>query len=659
MMESLFSKDTLNSLINHSNKLFQSQSQNNISDNFLKLSDSKIIQINNELNGIFNDQIKLPRIAVCGGQSSGKSSVLNSIITMNILPTGGEMVTRSPLTMELTPLQSGHDPCVEFGSYIVSDNKSNAWKPTKNIKVTYPEPTYDELTIIKNEIERITNVIAGTQKNISKQSINVKIFLPGIPNLTLIDLPGITQVACKDKGQPDDIKEQIENLIGEYIKSDETIILAVVPAREDVEADVGVGLIKKYDPNFSRSIGVLTKIDIMNQDTDVANYVKGTISKNLRMKFGYYLVRNRTNKELATISMKDGFDKEKSFFDSHIVYSKLGVMEKKQLGTGNLREKLVQILSEKIKECLPAITKQINEKYDNVCQELITMGPDIPRDKLGKQAYINHLIVNYFQKFTMILDGRDKDNYHVGRTTKEIFSNFRNTISGINPFDDMDIAYIENIAKNIEGNHMSFFIPSIAVFEACITDIKYKPVQKLLEPSLNCVKDNTRILMKMSSDILNNTRNEIYRYPNLVAYLENRIDQKIINFHSEKTLQYITDLINMEEAYIWTDSENFNKTMEDLMKDKMNKIDSNTIKTLLKKYYDTIKDNIKNNIPKAIMLHLINRLKSDILTEIMNKINMEEMIEFLEESGSVKIKRDELISWRERLGYARDKLMRL
>lgn len=657
MMESIFSKDTFNNLVSQTNLLFQQKLQNNIGDNLRKLSDSKIIQINNELNGIFNDQIKLPRIVVVGGQSSGKSSVLNSIVTMNILPTGGEMVTRSPLTMELTPLQTNQTPCVEFGTYIVSDNKSNAWKPSKTIKVSYPEPAFDELTMIKNEIERITNVIAGTQKNISRQSINVKIFLPGIPNLTLVDLPGITQVACKDKGQPDDIKEQIESLIGEYIKSEETIILAVVPAREDVEADVGVGLVKKYDPNFSRSIGVLTKIDIMNQDTDVASYVKGTISRNLRMRYGYYLVRNRTNKELSSISMKDGFERELNFFNNHLVYSKLGTVEKKQLGTSNLREKLVLILSEKIKECLPAITKQINDKYDVVCHELITMGTDIPRDKLGKQAYLNHLIINYFQKFTQILDGRDKENYNVGRTIKDLFTNYRNFICSINPINDMNVEYIENISKNIEGNHMSFFIPSIAVFEACVTDNQYKPVQKLLEPSINCVSDNTKILMKLSSDILNDTKNEIYRYPNLVNYLENRIDQQIITFHSEKTMQYVTNLINMEEAYIWTDSESFNKTMAELMKDKMNKIDSNTIKTLLIKYYDTIKDNVKNNVPKAIMLHLINRLKTDILTEIMNKIDMEEMIEFLEESGSVKARRDELISWRERLSYARDKLM--
>jgi GTP-binding protein EngB required for normal cell division len=642
---------------NYSNILFQNKSSsNNISDNLKKLADSKIIQINNELNGIFDDQIKLPRIVVVGGQSSGKSSVLNSIITMNILPTGSEMVTRSPLSIELTPLTGNNQSCIEFGNYIVSEGQSNAWRSIKNIKVSYPEPTFDELTLVKNEIERITNVIAGPNKNISRQPINIKIFLPNVPNLTLIDLPGLTQIACKDKGQPDDIKEQIELLIAEYIKSEETIILSVIAARNDVEADVGMGMVKKYDANFSRSIGVLTKIDLMNQDTDVAEYVKGTISKNLKMNYGYYLVRNRTNKEITSITMKEGFDKEMTFFNSHPTYSKLSPSEKTKLGTNNLRDKLVCVLSEKIKECLPAITRQINEKYESVVQELMTMGTEVPNDNIGKQAYINHLIINFYQKFTQILDGRDKENYNIGRSIKEGFIKYRKNINNINPVSEMDTKYIEDISKDIEGNHMTFFIPSIAVFETCITDAKHKPVQKLLEPSLQCVKENTQLLIKLSSDILSDSKNEIYRYPSFVAYLENKINNQIILYFSEKTIEYVADLINMEESYIWTESESFNNSINDLMKGKISNIDSNAIKILLGKYYDTIKENIKNNIPKAIMLHLINKLKQDILHEIMSKIDMKEVVSLLDESNDVKLKRDELISWRNRLLFAKEKL---
>ena len=57
-------------------------------------------------------------------------------------------------------------------------------------------------------------------------------------------------VACKDKGQPEDIKQQIKNLVGKYIKPRKTIILAVMAARSDLETDMGLDLIKKYDPTW-------------------------------------------------------------------------------------------------------------------------------------------------------------------------------------------------------------------------------------------------------------------------------------------------------------------------------------------------------------------------------------------------------------------------
>lgn len=621
-------------------------------DKFKQLSDSKVIQINNELNGIFNDQIKLPRIVVVGGQSSGKSTVLNNIITMNILPTGSEMVTRTPLCMELSPCDTAH---IEFGSYTVKSEKdNNVWKCIKSIKVTYPEATNDELATIKNEIERLTNIIAGKEKNISSQAITVKIFLPGVPNLTLIDLPGITQIACRDKGQPSDIKDQIEKLIGSYIKHEETIILSVIPARTDVEADVGVGLVKKYDPEFTRSIGVLTKVDLMNVDTDVSAYVKGDISKNLRMNYGYYLVRNRSNKEMTEITMAEGFDKEMQFFKEHRVYSTMNDHEKKKMGTTNLRDKLVCILTDKIKEYLPIVSKHINQKYSDTCKELMEMGVEVPTSSLGKQTYIHHLILNLSQKFVHSLDGLDKES-NIGRSIKDDFTKYKIKINCINPIDSFDTKYIDEISKNIEGNHMSFLLPSIGVFEACIRDERHKPIQKLLQPSLDCIRSNSKQLSSLLTDLLNSSKNEIYRYPKLVVYLENKIINQIILPYEEKTVEYVTDLINMEECYIWTDSETFQKNMTDIMKSKTS-IESNTIKTLLVSYYNTVKENVKNNIPKAIMLHLIAKLKNTLLNEIMNKIDNNEIIGLLEENGEVFAKRKELVEWKNKLEIAKAKI---
>jgi dynamin 1-like protein len=498
-------------------------------------------------------------------------------------------------------------------------------------------------------------LLAGNDKNISHNPIIVKIFLPNVPNLTLVDLPGITQVACKDKGQPEDIKEQIEKLIGSYIKSEETIILSIIPARTDVEADVGVGLVKKYDPDFNRSIGVLTKVDLMNVDTDVSSYVSGNISKNLRMNYGYYLVRNRTNKEMNEITMHDGFKKEQAFFQNHSVYSKMSDNDKKKMGTNNLRDKLVTILSNKIKELLPMISKQIVQKYTDTCKELIQLGSEIPQDQLSRQTYVHHLILNLSQVFIQAIDGMDKDNYNIGRHLKDNYIAYRDIINKLDPITEFDAKYIDNISKNVEGNHMSFLVPSISVFEACIRDEKYKPVQKMLHPSIECIRFTSKQLSTLVTELLNSPNSEIHRYPKLIAYLEYKIISNIIIPYEDKTNEFVRELIDMEESYVWTDSDQFKHNVSEMLKTKAI-FDNTTIKTLLTIYYNTVKDNIKNNVPKAIMLHLVLRLKKNLLNELMTKIDNNEICNLLEENTEIGLRRTQLSEWKEKLTIAKKKL---
>ena len=112
-------------------------------------------------------------------------------------------------------------------------------------------------------------------------------------------------VACTDKGQPKDIKDKIRHLVGSYINHKNTIILAVMPARTDLEADIALDLIKQYDPKGIRTIGILTKVDLMNDNTDIVKYLENNVSKDLQLKYGYYAVRNRTPKEAKLNTIKE------------------------------------------------------------------------------------------------------------------------------------------------------------------------------------------------------------------------------------------------------------------------------------------------------------------------------------------------------------------
>ena len=103
-------------------------------------------------------------------------------------------------------------------------------------------------------------------QGISSKPINLKIFSPNVLNLTLVDLPGLTKVAVGD--QPEDIEQQIKEMLYSYITQDNTIILAVTPANQDIANSDALKLAMEVDPKGERTIGVITKLDLMDERTD-------------------------------------------------------------------------------------------------------------------------------------------------------------------------------------------------------------------------------------------------------------------------------------------------------------------------------------------------------------------------------------------------------
>ena len=177
------------------------------------------------------------------------------------------------------------------------------------INIDFP-PTDEQKLEIRGMIKQLTNQYAGTGMNITDNPIYLRIYSPNIPNLSLVDLPGLTMVACTDKGQPKDIKDRIRNLVGSYIKNKSSIIMAVMPARTDIEADIALDLIKEHDPRCERTVGILTKIDLMNEGTDITHLLENKVSKDLQLGYGYYAIKNRNKIEMDTMNVLDGLREE-------------------------------------------------------------------------------------------------------------------------------------------------------------------------------------------------------------------------------------------------------------------------------------------------------------------------------------------------------------
>jgi hypothetical protein len=176
----------------------------------------KFINVIDELRDVgLQEHISLPRIAVLGQQSSGKSSVLENIVGIDMLPRAAGLCTRRPLEMRLNHIY---------------EEDTKPWATFDEI----PGEKFTDFAKVTQAIEKLTDKVAGTNNNIVDNPIVVHVYSPTCPDLTLIDLPGLTRIPILNSGQPDNIYEITKEMALKYVGDARTIILCVVPANADI-----------------------------------------------------------------------------------------------------------------------------------------------------------------------------------------------------------------------------------------------------------------------------------------------------------------------------------------------------------------------------------------------------------------------------------------
>uniref|UniRef100_A0A8C7J547 Dynamin 2a n=1 Tax=Oncorhynchus kisutch TaxID=8019 RepID=A0A8C7J547_ONCKI len=187
-----------------------------------------LIPLINKLQDAFSSigqscNLDLPQIAVVGGQSAGKSSVLENFVGRDFLPRGSGIVTRRPLILQLCFNKA------EYAEFLHCKGRK-----------------FVDFEEVRAEIEAETDRITGSNKGISPIPINLRVYSPNVLNLTLIDLPGMTKVAVGD--QPLDIEHQIRDMLLQFITKESCLILAVTPANQDLANSDALKIAKEVDP---------------------------------------------------------------------------------------------------------------------------------------------------------------------------------------------------------------------------------------------------------------------------------------------------------------------------------------------------------------------------------------------------------------------------
>ncbi|KAF9412983.1 hypothetical protein HW555_008680 [Spodoptera exigua] len=477
-----------------------------------------LIPVINKLQDVFNtvgaDAIQLPQIVVLGTQSSGKSSVIESLVGRSFLPRGPGIVTRRPLVLQLvySPKDSKEHRSAEEGTVNLEE-----WGKFLHTK----DKIYTDFDQMRQEIERETDRMAGSNKGICPEPISLKIFSTRVVNLTLVDLPGITKVPIGD--QPEDIENQIRNLIIKYISNPNSIILAVTAANTDMATSEAIKMSKEVDPDGRRTLAVVTKLDLMDAGTDAIDILCGRVIPDALKDEATYLQR-----KYPTIATRNG--------------------------TPHLAKTLNRLLMHHIRDCLPELKVRVNVMISQFQSLLNSYGEDVS----DKSQTLLQIITKFASAYCSTIEGtaRNIETTELcgGARICYIFhETFGRTLDSIHPLVGLTRMDILTAIRNATGPRPALFVPEVS-FELLVK----RQIRRLEDPSLRCVElvheEMQRIVQHCGTEV----QQEMLRFPRLHQRIVDVVTQ-LLRTRLPATNAMVENLVQIELAYINTKHPDFHR----------------------------------------------------------------------------------------------------
>ncbi|XP_013864857.1 dynamin-1 isoform X6 [Austrofundulus limnaeus] len=468
-----------------------------------------------------NANLDLPQIAVVGGQSAGKSSVLENFVGKDFLPRGSGIVTRRPLVLQLMTAST------EYAEFLHCKGKKFI--------------DFDE---VRQEIEAETDRVTGANKGISPVPINLRVYSPHVLNLTLVDLPGMTKVPVGD--QPADIEFQIREMLMQFVTKENCLMLAVSPANSDLANSDALKIAKEVDPQGLRTIGVITKLDLMDEGTDAKDILE---NKLLPLRRGYIGVVNRSQKDIdGKKDINAAMAAERKFFLTHPAYRHLA----DRMGTPYLQKVLNQQLTNHIRDTLPGLRSKLQSQLLSIEKEVEEYKNFRPDDPSRKTKALLQMVQQFSVDFEKCIEGSgdqiDTAELSGGARINRIFhERFPFELVKME-FDEKELRKeISYAIKNIHGIRTGLFTPDMA-FETIVK----RQIGKIKEPCTKCVD---MVISELVITVRQCTR-KLAQYPMLREEMERIVTQHIRDRES-RTKDQVLLLIDIELSYMNTNHEDF------------------------------------------------------------------------------------------------------
>ncbi|XP_041638496.1 interferon-induced GTP-binding protein Mx-like isoform X2 [Cheilinus undulatus] len=501
--------------------------------------------------------------------------------------------------------------------------------------------------------------MAGVGVGISEDLISLEIASPDVPDLTLIDLPGIARVAVK--GQPENIGEQIKRLIQKFIKKQETISLVVVPCNVDIATTEALKMAQEVDPDGERTLGILTKPDLVDKGTEgmVVDIVHNDV---IHLKKGYMIVRCRGQKEITDkVSLTEAIENEKIFFEEHPHFQ---VLYKEGHATvPKLAEKLTLELVHHIQKSLPRLEEQIENKLRKTQAELDRIGSGPPSDVNERLSFLIDRVTAFTQDAISLTAGEELR----GGSRINIFSTLRKEFTAWKELIDRSgVNFNWNIEKEVtqyEGKYRGRELPGFINYKT-FEDMVKEQIKYLEEPAVQKLKEVSEIV---KTELHKVAQNSLVGFPSLINMAKIKIES--IRKEKEALAESMLRTQFKMESIVYTQDTTYSKKLgkrkreeEQANASPLSVLKSTvgsgaTLKEMikhLKSYYQIAGQRLADQIPLVIRYQMLQQTAIQLQREMLQMLQDREKTEFLlQEDARTKFERVQLQNRHKRLTKAR------
>lgn len=410
-------------------------------------------------------------------------------------------------------------------------------------------------------------------------------------------------------------------------------------------------LAREIDPKGIRTVGVITKIDIMDAGTNARRMLLG---QEVPLRLGYVGVKNRNQQNIIDrVSVKQALKEEREYFENHPIYSSLN---QNLLGTDVLTQKCTKIMFTHIKSHLPDIMREIKEKMNQINERLKDLGPPMPSLPKEKAHLLYNMVTEFCNLFKSTISGkydsrRDRTNMkdiYGGARIKMLLENLYREFTGkYRATKDLTDLDIEKAIIMHEGDSLPGF-PSVDVFVYLITP----ELKKLADPALDLLAECHLYIEQLAEEI---AQKVFSRFPGVVNDIMEIVSRCLME-RKEKANKVVQAIIESEEGYLFTNDKEYMEKCTDIVpveeegdgkdaprKTSRNQSYVNEIRKRLDMYFRIITRGIRDSVPKAIGFFLVNGIQEHIQYDLYAEINKNEsMAETLGEPPEVTAERKTL-----------------